>query len=175
MSPDASGGHRARSIADGVLPDSILEGARRELRRRLETPGTVDSGRQRARLAKRLERLQKQHEWGDLSDAGYVRARDVTKAALAGLPDGDRTIAFDIFRARVLDLRDSIAVASPARQEELCRILIEEVAVLDRHVAEITWTPAARPFFEKRQRVCPQGDSDTRPLSDDDPLAWYVA
>lgn len=40
------------------------------------------------------------------------------------------------------------------------RIVIERVVVEDRHVAEITWTPPARPFFEKRQRVCPQGDSN---------------
>ena len=45
----------------------------------------------------------------------------------------------------------------------------------DREVEAIEWTPPARPFFEKRQRECPQGASGTRPLSDEDPLAWYVA
>jgi hypothetical protein len=72
----------------------------------------------------------------------------------------------------------AIAVASPARQEELRRIAVEQVVVNDRTVEEIVWTPPARPFFE-RQRECPQGGLRTRPLlSDDpfdDPLAWFVA
>ncbi len=38
----------------------------------------------------------------------------------------------------------------------------------------VEWTPAARPFFEG-QRECPQGALGTRPLSEDDSLAWYVA
>jgi hypothetical protein len=38
-------------------------------------------------------------------------------------------------------------VASPARREELCRILVERVVVRDREVAAIDWTPPARPFF----------------------------
>jgi hypothetical protein len=33
---------------------------------------------------------------------------------------------------------------------------------------------AGAAFFE-RQRECPQGALETRPLSDDDALAWYVA
>ena len=33
------------------------------------------------------------------------------------------------------------------------------LAASDREVEAIEWTPAARPFF-KRQRVCPQGDSN---------------
>jgi hypothetical protein len=40
-----------------------------------------------------------------------------------------------------------------------CRILVERVAVRDREVEMIDWTPPARPFFEK-QRECPQGDSN---------------
>ena len=122
-----------------------------------------------------MEQLQKQHAWGDLDDAAYLKARDETKTALAELPDGDRIVAFDAYRARILDLRASIAVASSARREELCRIVVERVVVDAKHVAEITWTPPARPFFEKRQRVCPQGGSSTRPLSDDDDLARFVA
>jgi hypothetical protein len=97
---------------------------------------------------------------GRLPDAACQRARDETRAALAELPDGDRVVAFDAHRSRVLELRDAIAVASPARREELCRIVVEQVIVADRHVAEIVWTPPARPFFAKRQRVCPQGDSN---------------
>ena len=34
---------------------------------------------------------------------------------------------------------------------------------------------AGRPVFEKRQQECPQGALGTRPLSNDDPLAWYAA
>jgi hypothetical protein len=42
-----------------------------------------------------------------------------------------------------------IAVASPARREELCRIVVEQVVVDDREGRQIVWTPPARPFFEK--------------------------
>lgn len=79
-----------------------------------------------------------------------------------------------VYRARVLALPDAIEAASPARREELSRIVVQRVVVRDRRLEAIEWTPAARPFFE-RQRECPQGGSSTRPLSDDDPLAWYVA
>jgi hypothetical protein len=65
-------------------------------------------------------------------------------------------------------------VASPARQEELCRIVVEQVVVNDRNLEEIVWTLPARPFFEK-QRACPQGGLGTRPLLSDDDLAWYAA
>jgi hypothetical protein len=81
------------------------------------------------------------------------------RAALAELPDGDRITAFDAYRARVLALPDAIAAASPARREELCRIVVQRVVVRDRHVEAIEWVPPARPFF-KRQRECPQGDSN---------------
>ena len=37
---------------------------------------------------------------------------------------------------------------------------VERVVVRDRPLEAIVWTPAARPFFEKRQRECPQGDSN---------------
>jgi hypothetical protein len=90
------------------------------------------------------------------------------------LPDDDRIRSFHAYRARLLALPEAIAVASPARREELCRILVERVVVRDREVETIAWTPPARPFFEK-QRECPQGALRTRPLSDDDSLAWYAA
>ena len=93
-------------IANGVLPTSVIEAARTELRRRLETPGLALAGGQRARLP-----------------------------ALPG----------------------AIAVASGARREELCRMVIERVVVRDRQVAAIEWQPPARPFFAppscERQRV----------------------
>jgi hypothetical protein len=116
-------------------------------------------GPQRARLQTRLERLKKEHQWDDLSDEEYQTARDATRSALAELPDGDRIRTFDAYRARVLELPDAIEAASPARREELSRIVIQRVVVRDRRLASIEWIPAARPFFE-RQRECPQGDSN---------------
>ena len=144
------------------------------MKRRLETPEVAVAGRQRARLLTRLEQLKRQHAWGDLTDAEYQAERDAARAALADLPDGDRILAFDAYGGRVLALPDAIAVASPARREELCRIVVQRVVVRDRQLETITWTPLARPFFE-RQRECPQGALGTRPLSADDSLAWYAA
>ena len=132
------------------------------------------AGRQRARLLTRLEQLKKQHGWGDLGDAEYQAQRDAVRTALAALPDEDRIRSFDAYRARLLALPEAIAAATPARREELCRILVERVVVRDRQLDTIDWTPPARPFFE-RQRACPQGALRTRPLSDDSSLAWYVA
>jgi hypothetical protein len=143
-----------------VVPDDVVQAARRELRRRLETPDVASVGRQRERLTRRLEQLKKQHGWGDLSDDDYVAKRDEAKAVLATLPDGDRIANFDSFRAQVLSLPEAIAVASPARREELCQLVVDRVVVRDRVIERIDWTPAARPFFEKRDRVCPQGDSN---------------
>ena len=78
------------------------------------------------------------------------------------------------YRTRLLELPDAIAVASPARREELCRIVVEQVVVRDRQVEAIEWTPPVRRFF-KRQRERPQGALRTRPLSSEDSLAWYAA
>jgi DNA invertase Pin-like site-specific DNA recombinase len=147
------------AIAEAVLPAAVIEEARAELRHRLQTPELANVGRQRARLTTRLEQLQKQHGWGDLGDAEYQAQRDVVRAALRDLPDGDRISAFDAYRARILALPEAIAAASPARREELCRIVVDRVVVRDRVVDAIDWTPPALPFFE-RQRECPQGDSN---------------
>jgi len=110
-----------------------------------------------------------------LTDEEYLAKRDATRADLAELPDGDRIRAFDAYRARVLALPDAIDAATPERREELCRIVVQRVVVRSRQLEAIDWTRAARPFFAKRQRECPQGDSGTRPLSFDESLAWYVA
>jgi hypothetical protein len=147
------------TIATAALPDRIVDAAQAELRRRLQTPTVPDSGRQRTRLTTRLEQLKKQHSWGDLTDAAYLAERDVARNALAALPDNDRIRSFDAYQARVLGLPEAIAVASPARREELCRIVIERIVVNDRQLEAIEWTPPMRPFFEK-QRECPQGDSN---------------
>jgi DNA invertase Pin-like site-specific DNA recombinase len=156
---DAIEGEVLATIGTAALPDRIVDAAQVELRRRLQTPTVVDSGRQRARLTTRLEQLMKQHSWGDLADAAYLGERDAVRTALASLPDPDRIRSFDAYRARVLGLPDAIAVASPARREELSRIVVERVVVNDRQVQTIDWTAPVRPFFEK-QRVCPQGDSN---------------
>jgi hypothetical protein len=42
-------------------------------------------------------------------------------------------------------LPEAIAAASPARREELCRIVVEQVVVDDRVVEDIKWPPTARP------------------------------
>ncbi len=166
-------------IAQGILPGSVIDAARTELRRRLETPDFALAGRQRERLLTRLEQLKKQHAWGDLTDAQYQADRDATRAALDALPDENRVMAFDPYRAKLLALPEAIAKASPTRREELCRMVIERVVVNDRQLEAIEWTPPARPFFARlsqgRQRACPQGGLGTRPLSNDDSLAWYVA
>ena len=147
------------TIARGVLPATVIDAARAELRRLLETPEVAVAGRQRARLLTRLEQLKKQHAWGDLADAEYLSKRDATRADLAELPDGDRIRAFDAYRARVLALPDAIEAASLERREELSRIVVQRVVVRDRQLEMIDWAPPARPFFE-RQREYPQGDSN---------------
>lgn len=147
-------------IAEAVLPDEVIDAARDELRRRLDTPDVVSVGQQRARLTKRLEKLKELYSWDELTKAEYDAQRDETRRALAALPDGDRVTSFDAYRATVLALPDAIAAASPAQRRELCRMVVERIVIRDRVLESITWTPAARPFFAKRQRVCPQGDSN---------------
>ena len=61
--------------------------------------------------------------------------------------------------AKLLALPAAIAVASPARREELCRIVVEQVAVNDRVIVDIVLAPPARPFSEKRSWY-PQADSN---------------
>ncbi len=56
-------------------------------------------------------------------------------------------------------MREAIEVASPAKREELCRIVVQRVVVRNRELDAIDWVPAARPFFQ-RQREYPQGDSN---------------
>ena len=91
------------------------------------------------------------------------------------MPDGDRIAVFDPYRTQLLALPAAIEAASAARREELARIMVERVVVRDRHVESIEWTPLAPPFFQKRQRWCPQGVLRARPLSSEDVLAWYAA
>jgi len=48
---------------------------------------------------------------------------DAIRTVLAALLDDDRIRSFDAYRARVLELPRAIEVASPARREELCKIV----------------------------------------------------
>ncbi len=146
-------------IAAAVVPTAVMDAAQAELRRRVATRTGVDVSKQRARLTTRLERLQDQHAWGDLSDADYRAKRNETVAALAALPDENVVRSFEAHRAKVLTLPAAIAVATPPQLETLCRIVVERIVVRDRSIESVTWTPPTRPFLE-RQRECPQGDSN---------------
>ena len=126
---------------------TVIDSARTELRKLLETPEIAGAGKMPSRLQTRLEQLKKQHEWGDLADADYLAKRDATRTEISALPDGNRIRAFDSHRAQVLALPDAIDVASPKRREELCRIVVQRVVVRDRQLEAIDWMPAARPFF----------------------------
>jgi hypothetical protein len=154
---DAIEGEVLATIATAALPGRVVGAAQAELRRRLQTPTVVDSGRQRARLTTRLEQLEKQHSWGDLTDAAYLAERDAVRTALASLPDDDRIRSFDAYRARVLGLPDAIAVASPARREELCRIVIERIVVNGRKVETIEMDRLCSAVLRKTAGVPPRG------------------
>jgi hypothetical protein len=146
---------------------------------RFDAPGTMAAGRQRSRLQTRLENSRKQHGWGDISDRDYRTERkyrterDSIQAALTQLPDEDRIRTFDAYRAKLLALPAAIAAASPARREELGRIVVEQVVVNEQNVEAIVWTAQARPFVEKQRDWYRQGALRTHPLSDD--LDWHVA
>ena len=123
------------AIGEAVLPSTVVDAARAELRRRLAIPAVAVSGRKRARLQTRLEQLKKQHGWGDLSDEDYQSERDAVRAALQDLPDDDRIRSFDAYRTHLLALPEAIAAASETRREELCRMVVQQVVVSDRAIA----------------------------------------
>ena len=84
---------------------------------------------------------------------------------------------FDKNRRELVDLAASVVVATQSQRAELVRMLVDHAVACDGRIdpAEITWALPARPFFATRWFECPQGGSRTRPLSDDDSLAWYAA
>ena len=108
-------------------------------------------------LLTRLEQLKKQNGWGDLSDDEYQKERDAVRAALAELPDNDRIRSFDAYRTQLLALPEAIAVASPARLEELCRIVVAQVIVRDREVQTTGWTCRRGPSSRKNSGSAPKG------------------
>ena len=145
------------SIAGGVLSATIIDSARTDLRKLLETPEVAGAGKLRSRLQTRLEQLKKQHEWGDLTDAEYLAKRDATRSELAALPDSDRIRAFEANRARVLALPDAIDVASPKRREELCRIVVQRVIVRDRPAGSDRMDAGCKAVLRKTAGVPPRG------------------
>lgn len=98
---------------------------------RLESPTSVAN----APGSPTGSKLKQQHAWGDITDDVYQAQRDEVRAALAGLPGcDDRVAQFDAYRTRLLALPEAIALASPARREELCRIVLRGVTVRDREI-----------------------------------------
>jgi hypothetical protein len=80
---------------------------------------------------------------------------------VVGARHGDRVVAFDAHRACLLALQEAIRVATPARLEELCRIVVARVLVRDRDVQAIARTPPLRPFLGKKTAgVPPRGLED---------------
>ena len=94
-------------------------------------PDAGAAARQRARLAGRLERLRRQHEWGDLDDRTYRAARAAAQADLAALPDGDKLVLFDAQRAVLTTMAANVAAASPAQRQELVGLLVQHVQAAD--------------------------------------------
>ena len=113
----------------------------------------------RQELEARLERLRKQHEWGDLSDTEYRAKRTSLSAEMAVLPDENKVVLFDRNRRVMTDMAQNVARATPEQRAELARLLIEKAVATDGAVA-MTWAGPARPFFEARWWECPQGDSN---------------
>lgn len=150
------------AICQAVLPADVIEAARDELRRRLRVPHDSLTGRQRARLERRIEQLRKQHEWADIGDDEYRAKRAEALADLALLPDSDKLVAFDQNRKVMTRMAQNVDAATPAQQAELVQMLVERVVASGGKVSErdITWTPPARPFFAERWWECPQGDSN---------------
>ncbi|MBA3877393.1 MAG: hypothetical protein C0498_10715 [Anaerolinea sp.] len=147
------------AVSKGVLPASVVDAARDELRRRLGTPTDRAERDRRQELEARLERLRRQHEWGDLTDSDYRAKRAAVATEMAGLPDGNKVVLFDRNRRVMTSLAQNVAAATPQQRAELARLLIDRAVATDGAVA-IEWSGPARPFFETGWWVCPQGDSN---------------
>ena len=78
-----------------VLPAGAIDEARELLRERLRAPKPGLSDQKRKRLETRLVQLRKQHGWGDISDAEYLREKEATERELVLLPDNDKLVMFD--------------------------------------------------------------------------------
>lgn len=162
-------------VAAGMLPPAAIDEAREELRRRLRTPRTGELDELRARLVQRRERLAKRFEWGELDEPTYRAERAGVDRQLATLPDGDKLVHFDRFRAVAVSVAAALEQASDEQRAELLRMLIESVPVRDRRVDvdDIAWSPPARPFFERVTMAPPEGRRDA--IVTQDPLAHWAA
>jgi DNA invertase Pin-like site-specific DNA recombinase len=147
------------AISSGILPEDIVDAVREELRRRLGTPREKPEHERRHELDARLERLRKQHEWGDLSDADYRARRSGVMTEMAALPDGNKIVLFDRNRRLMTSMAQNIAAATPEQKSELARLLITKAVATNGTVA-VVWTGPARPFFDVVGGWYPQGDSN---------------
>lgn len=110
---DAAEAAALDAISEAVLPATVIEAAREQLRRRLAAPRDRLVDRQRTRLQTRLEQLRKQHEWADVSDAEYRAKRAETQRELAALPDSDKLLAFDRNRHVLTSMAANVEAATP--------------------------------------------------------------
>ena len=131
------------------LPAEAITAAREELRQRLRVPAPGLSDRQRTSLKARLDKVQDMYEWGHLQEAEYRAKREdlERQLLLLLLPDHDKLVTFDRHREVLVSMADSIAIAKPARRQELLGMLVERIVASGRQVRDVIWTPAARPFF----------------------------
>jgi DNA invertase Pin-like site-specific DNA recombinase len=156
---DVAEGDVLEVVRRGVLPAEAIEQAREELRRRLRAPAAGQTGELRVRLLQRRERLAKRFEWGELEEQTYRAERAGVDRQLAQLPDGDKLVRFDQFRAVAVSVAEALDVALPEQRAELVHLLIEAIPVRDRwvDVDAIAWSPPALPFFAGMVRVPPEG------------------
>jgi len=130
-----------------ILPPTIIEASRDELRRRLTLPSRGASDDLRARLELRLDRLKQQFEWGDIEAPEYRAKMQETQAEIALLPEPDKVVTFDAVAAVVESLRAALDSAGPEQLRELIRMLVERIRVTEDGAYEIEPVPASRPFF----------------------------
>lgn len=147
------------TMSKAVLPAPTVEAARDELRRRLSTPNERSGREKRPQLEARLERLRKQHEWGDLNDAEYRAKRAEVHGEMSQLAEGNKVILFDRNRQVMTSMAQNISAATTEQRGELARLLIDRAVATDGLV-EIEWSGPARPFFDHVGGWCPQGDSN---------------
>jgi DNA invertase Pin-like site-specific DNA recombinase len=170
---------RAEVLEPGVL-DAIrtyrvtpatMDLARAELARRLAVPDDDATGQARRRLEGRLAALRKQHGWGHVDDATYLRERSEVEAMLAALPDPSTLVSFDRHRAVVLDMAEALEVLHDVERKRVVALFVEEL----RTDGRIRWAAPFRPFFALAagagvSMVSPEGSDPA-----EDTLAWWTA
>jgi hypothetical protein len=77
---------------------------------------------------------------------------------MAGMPDNDKLLMFDRKREILLSMAENIEHATPVQLQVLVAQLVERVQTAERHITQVAWTPAARPFFAAGEVVtCDSG------------------